>query len=100
MTKSICLLVLVLSTACGQFGPSPPDPATTEPERTRQKVIAATRDDAHRAYGDLSVFTVEAAKEGELWRVQYQPKNPSNGGAPAYLVDEKTGALVSKVYTQ
>jgi hypothetical protein len=98
--KTVLFLGCALATGCAGAGQTSVSAADAQTEQARAKAISATRADAERAYGDLSGFTVEAAKEGQLWRIKYLPKRITNGGAPSYLVDERTGVLVSKVYTQ
>lgn len=66
---------------------------------TREEIIDIARKDAAAKYTDLSVYTIEAEQQGDVWHIRFEPKPGVNGGGPVYVIDAK-GAVVSKKYYQ
>ncbi len=65
------------------------------------QILTIAQQDAVRAYGDLSIFRIQLALEGDGWHVDYELKNPAwKGGGPHYVIDPHSGAILSKRYEQ
>jgi hypothetical protein len=65
------------------------------------QVLAIAQADAARVYRDLSVFQIHLVLEDDGWHVDYELKNPRlKGGGPHYIIDARTGAVISKRYEQ
>jgi hypothetical protein len=80
---------------------------TTPTQHAPQTAIASdqalhiARLDAEKAYGDLTPYRVTLVLEDDGWHVDYELKNPLwNGGAPHYLIDSISGAILWKRYDQ
>jgi len=59
--------------------------------------------DGIQAYRDLSGLRIEISKEDDRWLVKYFVDSKGRyiaGGGPHYVIDAKTGEIVSKVYYQ
>jgi hypothetical protein len=53
------------------------------------------------AYRDLSAYRIQLVLEDDGWHVDYELKDPNlKGGGPHYLIDARTGAILSKRYEQ
>jgi hypothetical protein len=65
------------------------------------QVLAIAWADASRVYRDLTVYRIQLALEPDGWHVDYEVKDPRlKGGGPHYIIDARTGAIVSKRYEQ
>ena len=65
------------------------------------KALAIAQADAVRVYRDLSAFRIQLVLEDNGWHVDYELNDPRlKGGAPHYVIDAHTGAIVSKRYEQ
>jgi hypothetical protein len=65
------------------------------------QVLAIAQADAARVYRDLSAFRIHLVLEEDGWHVDYELKNPRlKGGGPHYIIDARTGAVISKRYEQ
>jgi uncharacterized membrane protein YkoI len=65
------------------------------------KALAIAQADAVRAYQDLSVYRIHLTLEDDGWHVDYELKDPKmKGGGPHYLIDARSGAILSKKYEQ
>ncbi|MGH7168687.1 MAG: PepSY domain-containing protein [Gemmataceae bacterium] len=68
---------------------------------TSDQALHIARLDAEKAYGDLTPYRVSLVLEDDGWHVDYELKDPSwNGGAPHYLIDPTSGAILEKRYDQ
>lgn len=66
-----------------------------------EQVLSIAQNDALRAYGDLSPFSIHLILEDDGWHVDYRLKNPKHkGGGPHYVIDAVSGSIVSKRYEQ
>jgi hypothetical protein len=66
-----------------------------------EDALRIARLDGERVYRELSGCRVTLALEADGWHVDYELKNPeSNGGGPHYVIDARSGAIVSKRYEQ
>jgi hypothetical protein len=76
-------------------------PSTPPQEITADRALLIAREDAERAYRDLSAFRIVLVLEDDGWHVDYELKNPNwNGGGPHFVIDRTTGAILSKRYEQ
>ncbi len=68
---------------------------------TCDEALHTARVDAENAYGDLTPFRITLVLEQDGWHIDYEVKNPQwNGGGPHYVIDARTGVIVSKQYEQ
>jgi uncharacterized membrane protein YkoI len=68
---------------------------------TGDQALAIAQADALRAYRDLSAYRIQLALEEGGWHVDYELKDPRlKGGGPHYVLDARTGAILSKRYEQ
>lgn len=68
---------------------------------TSDQALCIARLDAEKAYGDLTPYRVTLVLEDDGWHVDYDLKDPLwNGGAPRYLIDSISGAILWKRYDQ
>jgi hypothetical protein len=72
-----------------------------QPPVSFEQALAIARQDAEKAYGDLSSFDVSGFLAGDSWHVDYELKNrQSHGGGPHYRIDPMTGTILWKKYEQ
>ena len=65
------------------------------------QALRIARTDAESAYRDLSIYRIAISLEGNGWLVDYELKGPElQGGGPHYVLDARTGAILSKRYEQ
>jgi hypothetical protein len=65
------------------------------------RALAIAHGDAVQAYGDLSAYRIQLALEDDGWHVDYELKDRRlKGGGPHYVIDGRTGAIISKRYEQ
>lgn len=68
---------------------------------TQEKALEIAKADAIVAYHDLSPYKVEIQAEGDNWKVDYELKDENSlGGGPHYVIDGKSGEIVSRRYEQ
>jgi hypothetical protein len=68
---------------------------------TSDQALRIARLDAEKAYGDLTPYRVTLVLEDDGWHVDFDLKNLLwNGGAPHYLIDPISGAILWKRYDQ
>ena len=68
---------------------------------TSDQALRIARLDAEKAYRDLTPYRITLVLEDDGWHVDYDLKVPlGNGGAPHYLVDPISGAILWKKYDQ
>jgi hypothetical protein len=71
------------------------------PGITSDQALAIARQDAEKAYRDLSPFRVEISLERDGWHIDYELKNRRlHGGGPRYVIDAQTGMILAKRYEQ
>jgi hypothetical protein len=74
---------------------------TTAPSIPCDKALEVARLDAEKVYRDLDRFRIEIVLEPDGWHIEYYLKDPNlNGGGPHYVIDVRTGAILSKKYYQ
>jgi uncharacterized membrane protein YkoI len=65
------------------------------------QALRIARTDAESAYRDLSIYQIAISLEENGWLVDYELKDPEvQGGGPHYVIDARTGAILSKRYEQ
>lgn len=65
------------------------------------EVLKIAREDAERVYRDLSGYQITLQLEADGWHVDYDISRPLvAGGGPHYVIDPRTGTIVSKRYEQ
>ena len=65
------------------------------------QALRIARTDAETAYRDLSPYRIGIALEQDAWQVDYELKDVKlQGGGPHYLIDARTGDILSKRYEQ
>ncbi|OGC05577.1 hypothetical protein A2526_05865 [candidate division WOR-1 bacterium RIFOXYD2_FULL_36_8] len=65
--------------------------------------ISIARQDAEKIYKDLSIYNIATSLEADGWHVDYELKSLEMimmGGGPHYIIDSKTGKIISKRYEQ
>lgn len=71
------------------------------PGITSDEALKIARLDAERAYRDLAPYRIGIALEADGWHVDYELKDPTlNGGGPHYVIDPKSGSILTKRYEQ
>jgi hypothetical protein len=66
-------------------------------------VLRIAQVDAVKAYRDFSheLYTISMTLESDGWHIDYNLKNPRlKGGGPHYIIDARSGAILSKRYEQ
>lgn len=66
----------------------------------KDTAIAITKKDAGVVYGSLKPFDLTVCELTNVWRIIFAPKEGLLGGGPEYVVDKKTGKILSKKYYQ
>jgi uncharacterized membrane protein YkoI len=65
------------------------------------QALRIARTDAESAYRDLSIYRIAISLDENTWLVDYELKDPElQGGGPHYVIDARTGAILSKRYEQ
>jgi uncharacterized membrane protein YkoI len=65
------------------------------------EALRIARIDAESAYRDLSIYRIAVSLDEATWLVDYELKGPElQGGGPHYVIDARTGAILSKRYEQ
>jgi uncharacterized membrane protein YkoI len=65
------------------------------------QALRIARTDAESAYRDLSMYRIAISLEENGWLVDYELKDPElQGGGPHYVIDARTGVILSKRYEQ
>jgi hypothetical protein len=65
------------------------------------QALAIAQTDASQAYRDLSPYRIQLVLENDCWHIDYELKDARlKGGGPHYVIDARTGAIVSKRYEQ
>jgi hypothetical protein len=73
----------------------------TAPTITAEQALEVARQDAEKAYGDLSVYRIAITLEPDGWHIDYDFKQPGlQGGGPHYVLDARSGAILRKWYEQ
>jgi hypothetical protein len=74
-----------------------------EPVISRHQAIALAEADALPMYGTyLHILVLEIALHEDGWHLDYSPRPQGfrTGGGPQYVIDSRTGEIVSKKYYQ
>jgi hypothetical protein len=72
-----------------------------QPQCSKDQALHAARSDAEQAYGDLSPYRISVVLESDGWHVDYELQDPTlDGGGPHYVIDSRSGQIVSKRYEQ
>ena len=75
--------------------------ASGAPLLAGDRVLTIAQADAAQMYRDLSVYRIQLVLQDDGWHVDYDLKDPGlKGGGPHYIIDARTGAIVSKRYEQ
>jgi hypothetical protein len=65
------------------------------------QILKIAREDAEKAYRDLSHYDIHMAQKDDGWHVDYDLKDPrARGGGPHYVIDAISGQIVSRRYEQ
>lgn len=65
------------------------------------RALRIARTDAEAVYRDLSIYRISISLEDDGWIVDYELKDPAlQGGGPHYVIDARTGRILSKRYEQ
>jgi hypothetical protein len=65
------------------------------------QALAIAQRDAAAAYRDLFAYQITIVLAPDGWHIDYELKDPTcNGGGPHYVIDSRTGAILSKRYEQ
>jgi hypothetical protein len=71
---------------------------------SRERAIDIARVDAQRVYkkpGELDEFRITATLEGDVWRVDFELRDPGTvGGGPHYGIDARSGRILSRRFQQ
>jgi hypothetical protein len=71
------------------------------PALPSDQILHIARLDAERTYGDLTRFRIQLVLEADGWHVDYDLKDANlNGGGPHYLIDSRSGTILSRRYEQ
>jgi uncharacterized membrane protein YkoI len=80
---------------------------TTQAEERSGPVIACdqalgiAQADAAQAYRDLSQYSIRLSLDEDGWHIDYELREPGlKGGGSHYVIDARTGAILSKRYEQ
>lgn len=73
----------------------------TAPSLPVAEVLRIAHHDAQAAYRDLSGFKITLTPAPDGWHVDYDLTDPlSAGGGPHYVIDSRTGDILSRRYEQ
>lgn len=65
------------------------------------EALRTAQSDAEKVFRDLSIYRIAISLEEEGWQVDYELKDQNlQGGGPHYLIDSRTGEIISKRYEQ
>jgi hypothetical protein len=74
---------------------------TSEAVLAGDQALTIAQADAVRAYRDLSAYRIQLFLENDGWHVDYELKDAKlKGGGPHYVIDARSGAILSKRYEQ
>ena len=73
-----------------------------EPARLScDEVLKIARQDAEKAYRDLSRYSIRISEESDGWHVDYELKDErARGGGPHYVIHSTSGEIIAKRYEQ
>jgi hypothetical protein len=72
-----------------------------KPQCSSDQALHAARLDAEQAYGDLSPYRISVVLESDGWHIDYELKDSTlDGGGPYYVIDSRSGQILSKKYEQ
>jgi hypothetical protein len=76
-------------------------PSASQPRLASDEVLKIARLDAERVYRDLTPYRICIVLEADGWHVDYHLKDSHlNGGAPHYIIDPISGAILGRIYEQ
>jgi hypothetical protein len=97
----LLLAVLVYLAVIGPSGGQPGQPLARTPRIAEARAREIAREDAEKAYQDLSAYKVKAALREDGWHIDYELINKSSqGGGPHYRIDPNDGMILEKEYGQ
>lgn len=65
------------------------------------QALRIARCDAEKVYRDVSGYRIVIVLEDDGWHVDYELQNGGmKGGGPHYVIDRRSGEIVSKRYEQ
>ena len=68
---------------------------------SKNMAITISKEDASVAYGDLSIYSIEARLEKDNWIIDYLLKDKNSvGGGPHYVISAKDGKIINYKYDQ
>lgn len=67
---------------------------------TCHEALRIAHEDASRIYDDLSDCDILVRLLSDGWHVDYEIRDPVNGGAPHYVIDSTDGTILHKRYEQ
>lgn len=68
---------------------------------TSDQALQIARSDAESAYRDLTGYRIIIMLQDDGWHIDYELADPRlKGGGPHYVIDGKSGEIVSKRYEQ
>jgi hypothetical protein len=71
------------------------------PPLAGDRALAIAHADAATAYRDLTPYRICLTLEEDGWHIDYELKDPKlKGGGPHYIIDARTGAILSQRYEQ
>jgi hypothetical protein len=95
------LAVSVYLAVVGLSGGQPGQPPARTPRIAEARAREIAREDAEKAYQDLSAYKVTAALREDGWHVDYELIDKSSqGGGPHYRIDPNDGTILEKEYEQ
>jgi len=68
------------------------------PNVDQDYALQIAKTDAVAVLGDLSLYNVAASLKADGWNINYGLKVPRPGGGAHYLIDSRTGKIISKQY--
>ena len=82
--------------------PEGPTPSSQEQAViSRDVAISISKRDALQSYGTIDGYDLVVVEQEDSWRIKFELKDKSlNGGGPAYVIDKRTGKIISKQYSQ
>ena len=71
------------------------------PVLASDEILRIARQDAERAYGDLTGYRITILLQEDGWHIDYDLTEPFvGGGGPHYVIDAETGTILVKRYEQ
>jgi hypothetical protein len=68
---------------------------------SREEALTIARADAVEKYRDLSIYEVMCDLKSDGWHVEYHVRAKGmQGGGPFYIIDPRSGVIITKHYYQ